>query len=82
MVNDTKGCNMTNDKIIDIFNQEAVCGVIVQEEDGEELTVNAQWVRDNIDVCNITEISYIGDEFEIEEIDMVYNNKKIKLLAV
>lgn len=73
---------MTNDKIIKRFNQEAVCGVIVQKENGKELTVDAKWVRDNIIIHKITDISYIGDEFEIEEVTMTHNNEKIKLLPM
>lgn len=73
---------MTKDKIIKTFNQEAVCGVIVQKENGKELTVDTKWVMDNIIIHNITDISYIGDEFEMEEVTMIYNNEKIKLLAM
>jgi len=73
---------ITNDKIIEVFNAEAICGVIVQKEGGKELTVSTQWVRDNIKIHNITDISYIGDESEIEEVSMIYNNGRIKLLAM
>lgn len=52
-----KRCNMTMDKIIAVFNAEAICGVIVQKEGGKELTVSTKWVRDNIKINNITDIS-------------------------
>lgn len=73
---------MTTDKIIEVFNAGSVCGVIVKKEGGKELTVDTKWIRDNIIVHNITNISYVGDEFEIEEVNMICNNERIKLLAM
>jgi hypothetical protein len=68
--------------IIEIFLQEATCGVIVQKGSESDRPVDRAWVRENIDVESVTEFDYIGDDFEVEEITMTHKGELLTLLPV